>query len=159
MSAVSAQAEKPSPRIPSPIIRAIWMLHRRVYAITRGRFGLRPPTSTKWGMLRLRTIGRRTGKERFAILGYIDDGPNLVIPAMNGWLEPEPAWWFNLQANPHTTVELHDGRREVVAHAADPEERQRLWDRLVALGTAAYTNANAATRPRETAIVVLEPRG
>jgi hypothetical protein len=29
-------------------------------------------------MLRLRTVGRRTGNERNAILGYIEDGSNLV---------------------------------------------------------------------------------
>jgi hypothetical protein len=25
---------------------------------------------------------------------------------MNGWADPEPAWWLNLQANPEATVEL-----------------------------------------------------
>jgi deazaflavin-dependent oxidoreductase (nitroreductase family) len=107
-------------------------------------------------MLRLRTVGRRTGKARLAILGYIEDGPNLVIPAMNGWADPEPAWWLNLQADPEATVELPDGRRVVTARGAVGEERDRLWGRLVDLGTSAYTNANARLRSRETAIVVLE---
>ena len=44
-------------------------------------------------MLCLRTVGRRTGEERIAILGYIEDGPNLVTKAMNGWADPAPAWW------------------------------------------------------------------
>ena len=70
--------------------------------ITGGRLGLRPFTETQWGMLRLTTVGRRSGKERVAIVGYIVDGPNLVVPAMNGWADPEPAWWLNLQANPDT---------------------------------------------------------
>lgn len=107
-------------------------------------------------MLRLKTVGRRTGKERIAILGYIVDGPNLVLPAMNGWAEPEPAWWLNLQANPGATVQMPGGRRQVTARAAVGEERERLWARLVDLGSAAYTDANAAMRSRETAIVVLE---
>jgi hypothetical protein len=29
-------------------------------------------------MLRLRTVGRHTGEERIAILGYIEDGSNLA---------------------------------------------------------------------------------
>ena len=41
-----------------------------------------------------------------AILGYFEDGPNLVTLAMNGWGAPEPAWWLNLQARPDTVVEL-----------------------------------------------------
>ena len=69
-------------------------------------------------MLRLRTIGRRTGEERSAILGYFEDGPNLVTLAMNGWAEGEPAWWLNLQAHPDATVDLVGGPRKVRARAA-----------------------------------------
>ena len=95
--------------------------------LTGGRFGLRTPKADRWGMLRLRTVGRRTGKERVAIVGYIEDGANLVTPAMNGWAEPEPAWWLNLQANPDAIVELPGGRRAVTARAANEDERRRLW--------------------------------
>lgn len=145
--------------VPRWLVVTIWKLHRAAYAVTGGRFGLRTPTDTRWGMLRLKTIGRRTGKQRIAILGYIEDGPNLVIPAMNGWADPEPAWWLNLQANPEATVELPAGRRLLRARAATGEERERLWTRLLALGSAAYTDANAALRSRETAIVVFGPIG
>jgi deazaflavin-dependent oxidoreductase (nitroreductase family) len=149
-------AQKPSPHVPRWLVVTIWKLHRAAYTITGGRFGLRTPTDTRWGMLRLHTIGRRTGRERVAILGYIEDGANLVIPAMNGWADPEPAWWLNLQGNPGGAAELPDGRRRVVARAAVGDERDRLWRRLVDLGSAAYTDANATLRSREPAIVVLE---
>src|SRR6187549_2629860 len=148
---------KPPIHVPRPIVRAIWLAHRAAYTLTGGRFGLRSPTPTGWGMLRLRTVGRRSGRERIAIVGYIVDGPNLVTPAMNGWADPDPAWWLNLQANPEATVELPDGARRVTARAAVGEERARLWAALVGLGTAAYTDASAALRSRETAIVILEP--
>jgi F420H(2)-dependent quinone reductase len=149
---------KPPIQVPRPIVQTIWLVHRAAYTLTGGRFGLRVPTPTRWGMLRLRTVGRRSGKERIAILGYVEDGPNLVTPAMNGWAEPDPAWWLNLQANPDATVELPDGARRVAARAAVGEERTRLWEALVGLGTAAYTDASAALRSHETAIVILEPR-
>jgi deazaflavin-dependent oxidoreductase (nitroreductase family) len=154
----TAPMEKPSPSIPPWLIKTIWILHRSAYRVTRGRFGLRQPAERQWGMLRLHTIGRRTGKHRVAILGYIEDGPNLVVPAMNGWLDPEPAWWLNLQADPDATVELPNGSRRVTARSAIGEERANLWSRLVALGSAAYTDANAARRSRRAAIVVLEPQ-
>ena len=35
--------------------------------------------------MRLRTVGRRSGLERVAIVAYFEDGPNLVTLAMNGW--------------------------------------------------------------------------
>ena len=77
--------------------------------------GLRRQTPEQWGMMRLKTVGRRSGSERHAILGYFEDGPNLVTMAMNGWGEAEPAWWLNLQANPDTTVELPTARARSAA--------------------------------------------
>ena len=154
---MSVTAQKSSPVVPRWLVRTIWIVHRAVYSITGGRFGLRTSTSTQWGMLRLTTVGRLSGKKRVAILGFIEDGPNLVVPAMNGWADPEPAWWLNLQANPNATVELPDGTREVSAHPANGEERSRLWAMFVGLGSSAFTDANAALRSRETALVILEP--
>lgn len=59
--------------------------------------------------MRLTTIGRRTGRARAVIVGYFEDGPDLVTTAMNGWGDGEPAWWLNLQAHPDVTVDLVDG--------------------------------------------------
>ena len=154
---MSEATQKP-PVVPRWLVRTIWVAHRTAYTLTRGRFGLRAATDTQWGMMRLRTVGRRSGRERVAIVGFIVDGRNIVTPAMNGWADPEPAWWLNLQARPQATVELPSGTRKVTARAATGEERTRLWAALVALGSSAYTDASAALRSRETAIVVLEPR-
>ena len=150
---------RPSPKIPHWLIRTIWFLHRRLLAITGRRFGLRAPAERQWGMLRLTSLGRRTGRSRVAILGYLPDGDNILVPAMNGWMDPEPAWLLNLQANPDATIHLPGGEtRAVRARIAAPGERERLWERFTALGTAAYSDANAATRSRQTAIVILSPR-
>jgi deazaflavin-dependent oxidoreductase (nitroreductase family) len=89
------------------------------------------------------------------ILGYLEDGPNLVTLAMNGWGEGEPAWWLNLQAHPQVRVQLADGTRQVVAHAATGPERVRLWDRWRSLDE--NLDAEAARRSTPTAVVVLEP--
>ena len=91
------------------------------------------------------------------IVGYFEDGPNLVSMAMNGWGAAEPAWWLNLQAEPQAVVELAGGnRREVHGRAAVDEERERLWQRWRELDK--NLDGYAARRPRETAVVVLEPR-
>jgi deazaflavin-dependent oxidoreductase (nitroreductase family) len=106
--------------------------------------------------MQLVTIGRKSGKERAAILAYLDDGPNLVTLAMNGWGEPEPAWWLNLQARPDARVELPEGWRSVRGRAAEGDERARLWATWQELDR--DLDAYAARRPGETAVVVLEPR-
>ena len=159
-----ASADQPAttpakpPYVPRWLVRTIWIAHRTAYRVTGGRFGLRPSTDSQWGMLRLHTVGRQTGKERVAIVGYIEDGANVIVPAMNGWADPEPAWWLNLQARPETVIELPDGPRRVTARAAVGEERARLWANFLALGSSAFTDESAALRSRETAIVILEPR-
>ena len=149
-----------SPRLPPRwFVRAFWFTHRRVYRITGGRLGLwRPRRKGKgWGAMRLTTVGRRTGKERSVIVGYYEDGPDLVTMAMNGWGEPEPAWWLNAQAHPDVAVDLPGGEhRFVTAHAAVGEERDRLWARWREIDT--NLDAYAARRPQETAVVVFEPR-
>jgi deazaflavin-dependent oxidoreductase (nitroreductase family) len=152
---VVAEARLP----PRWVIRLAWVVHRAIYRVSGGRRGLRRPTPGQYGMFRLTTVGRRSGRERAVILGYYEDGPNLITLAMNGWGAAEPAWWLNLQAEPNATVTLKDGTRKVRARAAVGEERQRLWD-----GFQAYEakgddlNAYARLRPTETAVVVLEPR-
>ena len=147
---------KQSPHLqPRWFIRSFWVAHRALYRTTRGRLGLRRSTPTGWGMLRLRTIGRRTGDERSAILGYYEDGPNLVTLAMNGWAPGEPSWWLNLQAHPDATVDLVDGPRRVTARAAVGDERARLWAGWRDVGD--DVDAYAPLRASETAVVVLEP--
>lgn len=142
---------------PRWFIKTFWLMHRWVVRTSKGRRGLWAPRPGKWGALRLTTTGRRSGAPRAVIIGYYEEGPNLVSMAMNGWGAAEPAWWLNLQAHPEALVELAGGaRREVVGRAAAGEERERLWQRWRELDK--NLEAYATRRPRQTAVVVLEPR-
>ena len=154
MTAVREQTPGSSPRL---FVRIAWVLHRALYRLSGGRFGLsRPKAGGRFGMMRLTTTGRRSGQPRVAIVGYYEDGENLVTLAMNGWADAEPAWWLNLQANPDAVVDLPDGPRAIRARAARPDERPSLW------ATWATYNKDldgfAARRSRETAVVILSPR-
>jgi hypothetical protein len=92
------------------------------------------------------------------MVGYFEDGANLVTLAMNGWGDAEPAWWLNLRATPEATVELPDGPRRVLARAAVGKERDGLWAVFRDYpGWGADLEGLAARRPVETAVVVLEP--
>jgi F420H(2)-dependent quinone reductase len=144
------------PLPPRWFIRSAWVVHRGLLRASRGRFGLRPPRPDRWGMLRLRVTGRRSGVERRVILAYLEDGPDLVLMAMNGWAAPPPAWWLNLQAHPEAVVELPSGSvREVIAREAQGEEYSRLWTRWQEVDR----NLDGwATRRRTTPLIVLEPR-
>ena len=140
---------------PRWLIRIAWMAHRFVYRVTGGQRGLRSPSGATYRLLRLDTVGARTGKRRTAILGYWEDGPNLYTLAMNGWGDPEPNWWLNLQARPEAVVEVEGVRRHVIGRAATGDERERLWAQM--RRREPNLDGWAAMRSRKTAVVVFEP--
>ena len=119
--------------MPPPwFVHLAWRVHRGLYKLSGGRFLWTPANKRGWGAMRMTAVGRRSGQERSVILGYLEDGDDLVVVAMNGWDEGHPAWWLNLQANPDASVRLADGEvRPVRAHEAVGEERDRLWQRWV----------------------------
>jgi deazaflavin-dependent oxidoreductase (nitroreductase family) len=155
---MSNEATRP-PKLPPPwFVHAFWRVHRALCRLSGGRFLWTPANKRGWGAARLTTIGRRSGQERSVIVGYIDDGPNLVVLAMNGWDEGHPAWWLNLEAHPDAVVRLKgEQARPVRALAAAGEERDRLWQRWG--GVEPQLDGYAGRRSTETPVVVLEPRG
>jgi deazaflavin-dependent oxidoreductase (nitroreductase family) len=157
---VTAERQQELRTPPRFVIKTFWRLHRAAYRLTGGRFGLKSPEAgERFGMMRLTTIGRRSGKARVAIIGYYEDGPNLVTLAMNGWADAEPAWWLNLQANPDTSVQLADGLRDVRARVSTGAERERLWTKFADYpGWGDDIEGLAGRRSGVTAIVVFEPR-
>lgn len=150
-AARSRQARLP----PRWFVVSFWHGHRALLRVTGGRFGLWRPKPGGWGTLRLTTTGRRTGRSRAVVVGYVEDGPHLVTMAMNGWGEAEPAWWLNLQDHPVAIAQTREGRRRVRARRAQGAERDRLWSRWAEIEK--NLDAYAARRPTETAVVVLEP--
>ena len=154
---MAEEVEGPAHIPPRWFIRTAWKAHRALYRVTRGRKGLWTPASKRgWGALRLSTVGRRSGQDRAVIVGYLEDGPDLVLLAMNGWGEGEPAWWLNLQANPAATVHLANRPpSQVSAHQAHGQERDRLWAlwRTIEPKLDEY----AALRSTPTAVIVLTP--
>jgi deazaflavin-dependent oxidoreductase (nitroreductase family) len=139
-------------------VHTAWREHRGLHRVSGGRFLWTTSNKRGWGALRLTAVGRKSGEERSVILGYVEDGPNLVTLAMNGWDEGHPAWWLNLEANPDAVVRLADDEqpRPVRARAATGEERERLWASWAAVNR--DLDAFARRRSTETPVVVLEPR-
>jgi deazaflavin-dependent oxidoreductase (nitroreductase family) len=106
------------------------VLHRTLYGLSGGRVG-----GKVWNLsiLLLTTTGRKSGATRTTPLCYFPDGEDLVVVASNGGMDWYPDWWLNLLSDPRATVEIGRTRRRVVARAASPEERTRLWAALTAV--------------------------
>ena len=155
---MGAASSRP-PRVPPAwFVHLAWRAHRGLHRLSGGRFLWTPRNKRGWGALHLTTTGRRSGQPRSVIIGYLEDGPDLVALAMNGWDEGHPAWWLNLAANPAAVVRLSgQPAREVRARQATGDERDRLWQRWRAVGPELDEYAGRRTTP--TPVVVLEPVG
>ena len=152
-----SDAASPPPKHPPPwFVHTAWRAHRALYRLSGGRFLWTTSNKRGWGSLRLTTVGRKSGEERSVIIGYLEDGPNLVALAMNGWDEGRPAWWLNLEAHPDAVIRLaNEQPRPVHARLSAGEERDRLWQRWVAVDP--RIDAFAGGRSTQTPVIVLEP--
>ena len=129
--------------------------HTFLYKRTGGRLGHSFP-GVRGKMLLLDHVGAKSGVKRTSPLLYVEDGADVVIVASKGGFPKNPAWFYNLKANPETTVQIGSEVRKVHARVARPEERERLWDKAVhAYG--GYEDYRVRT-DREIPLVILEPR-
>ena len=154
---MGTEATRPPKVPPLWFVHVGWRVHRALYRLSGGRFLWTTSNKRGWGALRLTTVGRKSGQERSVIIGYVEDGPNLAVLAINGWDEGYPSWWLNLEAHPDAVVRLAGQHaRPVRAVPVAGEKRDRLWQRWVAVEP--NLDGYAGRRSTETAMMVLEPR-
>lgn len=155
MNNIDTLAKSPK-KPPAWFVHSAWKVHRALHRLSGGRFLWATSNKRGWGAMRLTATGHRSGQPRAVIVGYLEDGSDLVVMAMNGWDEGHPSWWHNLQANPVGTVQLSkENPRQVRAREATGEERNRLWNRWVEVDP--DLTAHAHYRSTQTPVVVLEP--
>jgi deazaflavin-dependent oxidoreductase (nitroreductase family) len=126
--------------------------HAGVYRATGGKvFG----RMGKGPILLLNTVGRKSGKKHTSPLLYVMDGEDFVVIASKGGAATHPAWYLNLRANPEATVEIGDREVQVEAEVADPEDKARLWQKMVEMYPA-YDDYQKKTE-REIPLLILRP--
>ena len=136
-----------------PVLNRLMAGHVAVYRATGGRIGHTLPGLPT--MLLLDHVGAKSGKLRRSALLYIRDGDDLVIVASKGGYPKNPAWFYNLRANPDTVVQVGSEHRKVRARVATAEERERLWPK-VTKSYGGYAGYQERTE-REIPLVILEP--
>ena len=151
-------------QLDSPLLSVIFRYATRaqvwVYRRTGGKIGgkwrigagFRKPVPT----LLLEHQGRKSGKLFVAPLLYMHDGPNVTVVASQGGRPENPQWYRNLVTNPDTHIEIGADRRAVHAVTATPQERARLWPRLVE--TYADFDTYQSWTDREIPVVILQSR-
>lgn len=138
----------------------MWLLSRTLHHFDVPLFGLMSGRS-RWGwgypFLLLTTTGARSRRPRAAPLLYVDrGGDELAIIGSNFGGPRQPAWYYNLKADPACTV-LLDGRAwTATAREASPAERDEIW--VAAAATySGYDKYRAWASGRTLPIFVLTP--
>lgn len=134
-------------------MNTIMFLHILLYRLSKGKLGGAIGGNP---ILLLSTIGRRSGKRYVIPLMYMLDGANYVLIASAMGSAKHPSWYFNLQAHPHTTIQVGNTTIAVEAFEATGTERQQLWSRL--LDIAPFLTRHEQKAQRTIPVLVLQPR-
>jgi deazaflavin-dependent oxidoreductase (nitroreductase family) len=106
-------------------------------------------------LLLLTTRGAKSGEPRVSPLSCKRIDGKLLIIAGNGGADVNPAWVYNLRANPRARVELGTESFDVTARELPPAERDDIIPKLTAEVTA-FAEFQAKTR-RVIPIFELQP--
>jgi deazaflavin-dependent oxidoreductase (nitroreductase family) len=106
-------------------------------------------------LLLLTMRGAKTGRERTTPLAYFADGERFVIFATKGGAPTNPAWYYNVAANPDVTIEVGDRRLQAKARVTAEPERSELYQRQAERwpAFAEYPKKTSRTIP----VIVLDP--
>ena len=107
--------------------------------------------------LLLTSKGRKSGEPRPLPLIYKKVGENYVIIASKGGAPAHPAWYLNLEAEPHCHIQVGRDAMDATARTATGSERAELWAQLAEVYPP-YNDYQKYAGDREIPVVVLEPR-
>jgi deazaflavin-dependent oxidoreductase (nitroreductase family) len=118
--------------VPSDLVlKTMNSVHRTILKLSGGRFGWE---ASNMPVLELTTTGRKSGQPRAVMLtSPLQEGSTVVIVASRGGDDQNPAWFLNLRDDPHVEVSLKGAPKQpMTARVATPEERARMWPKIVA---------------------------
>jgi deazaflavin-dependent oxidoreductase (nitroreductase family) len=130
-------------------------LDRPLLRLSHGRVSL---TALLTGLptLLLTTRGARSGERRTLPLLAIPDGDGFILVASNFGRSHHPAWYYNLRRHPQALVTLNGRTTAYRACELDGTERERCWQRAVALYPG-YTLYAARAGGRRIPVLRLSP--
>ncbi|MEV8221700.1 nitroreductase family deazaflavin-dependent oxidoreductase [Dietzia maris] len=102
------------------------------------------------------TVGRKSGKLRKTPLMRVEHEGAYAAVASQGGAQTHPVWYWNMKADPHVEVRDRDRVGDYTARELSGPERDRWWDRSVAVYPD-YRDYQQNT-DRIIPVFVLEPR-
>ena len=126
--------------------------HAKLYRLTGGKFF---GGGDDGSVLVLRHRGAKSGKVRDTPLMFLRDESDYLIIASAGGDEHNPGWYYNLLANPDTTINVRGEEIQVTARDAGPL-RDELWTKIVT-AEPRFGNYESKT-DRVIPVVILQPQ-
>ena len=120
--------------------------------LSRGRVGSRLGTQT---ILLLHSLGRRSGRPHVTPIAYFFMDGFYFLIGSNWGKDAHAAWYYNLMAQPQTTIEVKGKKIPVEAGQAEGPEYERLWKYAIEHHPP-YLHYKEMTR-RRIPILVLQP--
>jgi deazaflavin-dependent oxidoreductase (nitroreductase family) len=130
-------------------------IDRLLHRATKGRTSL-PAVLAGLPVIMVTTTGRKSGVPRTTPLISVPIDDDLALLGTNFGQPGTPAWVFNLEADPHATVEHRGVERAVVARPATDDERATVWEASSGV-YGGYVKYQQRVTSREIRIFVLEP--
>jgi deazaflavin-dependent oxidoreductase (nitroreductase family) len=132
-------------------------VHQWLYQHSDGRVGHRLLFGTP--TLLLRTVGRKTGRERVSALTYGRDGDSYLVTASNGGSSRPPGWLHNVTTRPECEIQVGRRRMAVTARPTLPDDPDyaRRWAIVNAANKDRYSAYQRMTE-RPIPVVVLARR-
>lgn len=84
-------------------------------------------------LLLLHTTGAKSGKPRLNPVAYMKDGDRYVIIASKGGAPTNPAWYYNIVANPEVSIEVGTETFRAWAEVIPEPERSELYSKMAAM--------------------------
>ena len=120
--------------------------------LSRGRIGSRLGTQT---ILLLHSVGHNSGKHYVTPIAYFQTDGYYFLVGSNWGKEQNAGWYYNLLAQPCTTIEVKGQKIPVEARPTEGSEYERLWDYAIQHHPP-YLHYKEMTR-RHIPIMVLQP--
>lgn len=128
-------------------------IDRRLLRWTNGRFSITPGIPT----LLLETVGAKSGQRRETPLVYAPDGERIILIASNGGQPQNPAWYYNMRANPQVRVTARGRTRDYIARELDGAEREAAWNKALRINPGYDVYKERTAGIRQIPVMLLEP--
>lgn len=98
-------------------------------------------------LLRLTTVGAKTGQERQVVVTRVAEGDGWLVIASMGGARHHPSWYHNIAANPDQVwVEVDHQKISVQVEQLDEDRRATAWKHITAAHPTYLDYANKTDR-------------